>query len=130
MQIEDFIHRQEKTGQRILQLLVITNLFLFIVIFVLSLLNGIYHNIVGLIIMIILCVFIYYGGQISKWIYIVVNSLNIFSLFYALFAGVVASKAPILLNVVTIILLLVSILTSLVLIFSSSVKEFMYKQRY
>lgn len=130
MQIEDFIQSQEKTGKKTLRLLVITNLILFIVILVMSLLNGINHNIVGLIIMIFLSVFIYNGGQIAKWIYIVVNTLNIFSLFYAVFTGAFASQAPILLNVVTIIMLLVSILTSVVLIFSSSVKEFMYKQRY
>ena len=130
MQNEDFIQRQENMGRRMLQLLVVTNLTFFILILVMSLLNGIYHNMIGLIIMILVCIFIYFGGQVAKWIYIVINTINIFNLFYALFAGVIVSKASILLNAVTIMMLIVSILTSIILIFSSSVKEFMYKQRY
>ncbi|MDF2835591.1 MAG: hypothetical protein K0Q63_1231 [Paenibacillus sp.] len=129
MQTEDFIQKQETTGKRILQLLVITNLTLFIVILVMSLLSGIFHNIIGLIMMIILCIFIYNGGQIAKWIYIVANTLIVFNVFRALFAGVVYSSYA-LLDFITIVMLFISILTSLTLIFSANVKEFMYKQRY
>lgn len=130
MENEDLIQKQEKAGKRILLLLIIANLALFTLILVISLMGGIFHNWFGLIIMIVLCLFIYNGFQAAKWIYIVINSLNMINLFYALFAGVVASKASLLLNVITIIMLIFSILTTVVLIFSSSVREFMYKQRY
>ena len=82
--------------------------------------------------MIVLSVLIYNGGNIAKWIYIVINTLNVFALIYALTAGEILSKATVLsifLNVITIIMLVISIVTSIVLIFSNSVKDFMYKQR-
>lgn len=130
MPTEDFIEKQEKTGKRILQFVVITNLTLFVAILVTSLLDGIFHNIIGLIIMIIACLFIYNGGQISKWLYIVVNTINVLNLIFTLFAGTIISQASIFLNVITIMMLVVSIVTSVILIFSTSVKEFMYKQRF
>lgn len=80
--------------------------------------------------MIIACLFIYNVGQISKWLYIIVNTINVFNLILALFAGAIASQASIFLNVITVIMLLVSIITSVILLFSTSVKEFMYKQRF
>lgn len=132
MQVGDFIQRQEIKGKRILKTLVFVNLFFFILVLLLSLLNGIFNNFIGLIIMIVLCVLIYYGGNIAKWIYIVINTLNTFSLIYTLVFGEVISKAKdfaIFLNIVTIIMLIFSIVTSVILIFSSSVKDFMYKQR-
>jgi len=129
MQIEDYIQKHEIKGKKILQSLIVVNLILFTLILVLSMMNGIFKNMIGLIIMIILCLFIYKGGSIAKWIYIVINSLNIISLFGALMFGQVLSKAPTFLNIATIIMLCVSIITSIVLMISSSVKEFMYKQR-
>ncbi|AYB44875.1 Uncharacterised protein [Actinobacillus pleuropneumoniae] len=132
MQVEDFIQRQESKGKKILKTLVMMNLIFFIMVLLLSLLNGIFSNLFGVIIMIVLCVLIYFGGNIAKWIYIVINSLNIFALIYTLTAGNIVSKAKVLatfLNVVTILMLIISIVTSIVLIFSSSVKDFMYKQK-
>lgn len=127
--IEDYIQKQENKGKKILRYLIVINLILFSSILVLSMLNGIFENMIGLIIMIILCFFIYNGGNIAKWIYIVINTLNIISLFVALIYGQVISNTPVFLDALTIIMLCVSIITSIVLMFSSSVKEFMYKQR-
>lgn len=128
MSVEDFIEKQERKGKIILLLLVFVNISFFVTILIMSMLNGIYNNILGLIIMIVLCVLIYYGRQTAKWVYIAANALNIFSLVYALTVGSVVSRAPWILNVITITMILISIITIVVLIFSSSVKEFMYKQ--
>jgi hypothetical protein len=132
MQVEDFIQRQEIKGKRILKTLILLNMLFFVLVLLLSLLNGIFNNFIGLIIMIVLCMLIYYGGNIAKWIYIVINILNTFSLIYTLTVGEIVSRATILvilLNATTIMLFVLTIVTSAVLIFSSSVKEFMYKQR-
>ena len=129
MKIEDYIQKQENKGKKILQSLIVINVSLFSLILVLSMMSGIFKNMIGLIIMIILCLFIYKGGSIAKWIYIVINSLNIISLLGAVMFGQVLSKAPAFLNIATIIMLCISIITSIVLMISSSVKEFMYKQR-
>lgn len=128
----DFIQRQEIKGKRILRILVAVNFVFFIIELILSLMNGIFNNLIGLIIMIVLCVLIYYGGNIAKWVYIIINSLNILTMLYALFFGEIVSKAKdftTFINVVTIIMLVISIVTSIVLIFSSSVEDFMYKQK-
>ena len=82
--------------------------------------------------MIVLCVLIYYGGNKSKWIYIIINSMNLFLLVYTFLFGEVVSKVKyfeVLLNIVTIIMLFISIVTSVILIFSSSVKDFMHRQK-
>lgn len=132
MQADDFIHKQEMKGKRILKTLVLLNLVFLVLVLLLSLLNGILHNLIGLLIMIVLCVLIYYGGNVAKWIYIVLNTLNAFSLIIGLAFGEIRLNATIfagILNAATLILLLISIVTSAVLIFSSSVKEFMYKQK-
>lgn len=127
--MEDYIQKQEKQGKRILQLLIGTNMLLFLSVLVLSIRDGIYSNLFALIIMIILCVFIYKGGHVAKWIYIVLNTLNIGALVSAFLFGQVISKASTLLNVVTFLLLGVSVITSILLLVSSSVKDFMHKQR-
>lgn len=127
--MEDYIQKQEKQGKKILQLLIGTNMFLFLSALVLSIRDGIYSNLFALIIMIILCVFIYKGGHVAKWIYIVLNTLNIGALVSALLFGQVISKASTPLNVVTFCLLGVSVITSILLLVSSSVKDFMHKQR-
>lgn len=130
MENEDLIQKQEKAGKRILQSLIVTNIVLFAMIFIVSLKDGILGNLLGIIMMIILCLLIYNGFQAAKWIYIAINSFNILNLLYALFAGSIATKASLLLNVLTVIMLTLSIVTTVVLIFSGSVKDFMYKQRY
>lgn len=130
MENEDLIQKQEKAGKRFLQSLIVPNVVLFTMIFIVSLKDGIFGNLLGLIVMIILCLLIYNGFQAAKWIYIAINSFNLFNLLYALFAGSIATKASLLLNVLTVIMLTLSIVTTVVLIFSGSVKDFMYKQRY
>ncbi|NMO97715.1 hypothetical protein [Paenibacillus lemnae] len=128
----DYIQRQEKRGSRILESLIVVNILGFTIILLLSFINGMFFNMISLIIMIVLSMLIYYGGNIAKWVYITVNILNIFSMLYVLTAGIITSNAtlfPILLNTVTMLMQVISLVTSIVLIFSGSVKEFMYKQK-
>lgn len=129
MSHEDFIARQERLGKRMLQIIVICNLTLFAAILMMSLLNGIVHNLLGLLIMIVLCVWIYYGGKIAKWAYIVVNAFQMFSLLVVFTFGEVSSGAPAFLNMLTVVMLILSMVTCAVLLFSKSVNDFMYKQR-
>jgi len=129
MRTEDYIMKQERLGKKVLILLVVVNIILFTTILLLSLASGIYNNLVGNIVMIILCLFIYSGGQISKWIFVIINTLNISALLFSLLMGDVVSKAPYVLNVFTVIMLIVSVVSCIVLIFSKSVNEYMYKQK-
>lgn len=125
----DYIQKQENKGRIMLQSIVVANLLLFAAVLVLSMINGIFNNMLGLIIQMILCVFIYFGGNIAKWIYIVINSLNVLQIIVALMFGQIVSRAPTYLTIITIIMLMVSIASILLLILSSSVKDYMYKQR-
>ncbi|WP_054955568.1 hypothetical protein [Paenibacillus dakarensis] len=132
MQGEEYIQRQEMKGKTILKTVIFANLFFFILILVLSVLNGIFSNFISIIIQIVLCAFIYSGAKLAKWIYIIMNTLNIFSVMYAVAVGQVTSRAEVFeafLNVITIIMLVLSIVTIAILLFSSSVKDFMYRQR-
>lgn len=104
-------------------------MLIFTLLLIMSLMNGVFKSTIPIVIILILCLFIYHGGNIAKWIYIVINAINIISLLAALLYGQVISNVPLYLNVITILTLAVSLTTIIVLIFSSSVKEFMYKQR-
>src|SRR5690606_3731599 len=101
LQVEDYIQKQENKGKKTLQFLIIINMILFTLVLIISLMNGVFKNIISIIIILILCLFIYYGGNIAKWIYIVINAINIISLLAALLYGQVMSNVPVYLNLIT-----------------------------
>lgn len=124
-----YIVKQERIGRILLRSIVITNLAIFSLSLFLSLFNGIFKNLLGIIIMIILSAAIYSGGKTVKWIYIVISSLNIFAVLYTLMFGEVIARIPLIYNITTIVMLVVSAVSCMLLLFSTSVNEFMFKQR-
>lgn len=127
----DYIEKQERTRKRVLLILVILNICFFGLFFVVSLLNGSFSGILSSIIMIVLCLFIYIGGNSAKWIYVVFTALNLISILMSL----VAEGRPVDVNMLVLVMIasfismLIPVITSMILIFSVSVNEFMYKQR-
>lgn len=127
----DYIQKHERTGNRILLALVIVNILFYGLSLVVSFLNGSFSGVIHSIIMAVLCLFIYVGGMSAKWIYVILTALNLVAILMTLFAD----GRPVYVNTLLFVMiaifinLLIPVTTSLILIFSTSVNEFMYKQR-
>jgi len=123
---EDFIDRQVIRGGILLRTFTILNVIFILVNMVLSLANGI-NNLIGSLLMLFICFFIYYGSSKAKWFFIIVTCFNVFGLFFAL-AEVGVANVPLILWLVYGLSIISNVSTSAILIFSASVNEFIYKQ--
>lgn len=124
LSVEETNSNHEEVGQQNFRLLVIANLLFFIAMLVASLRNNLYQLMFGSIIMILICVTIFRGGRIAKWIYIGISLSYSAILVYVLATGfVLLTDMALVLNMVTIAMFVVTVSTSVLFIFTEILRN-------
>lgn len=115
---------QEEVDQRNFRLLVLFNLLFFFAMLATSIFNDVYNIMFGSIVMILICVSIYRGGRIARWVYIVITVLYNAMILSALAMGRAGwINMDTVLNMMTITIIVITLATSVLFVFAGSLRN-------
>ncbi len=126
--MNDFIAQQYRRGRTLARGLTLLNLALILIVEILSLREGVYSNLLGSIVWIVICIGIYLGSVKAKWVFIVFSILNMLLFICGLLLSTISGQFTTGLFIVSILTLVCQLVTSILLISSSSVNDFLYRQ--
>ncbi|WP_314587618.1 hypothetical protein [Paenibacillus terrigena] len=126
--MNDFIAQQYRRGRQLARGLTLLNLALILIVEILSLREGVYSNLIGSIVWIVICIGIYLGSVKAKWVFIVFTILNMLLFICGLLLGAISGPFSTSLFIFSIITLVCQLMTSILLLCSSSVNDFLYRQ--
>src|SRR5690606_19481041 len=126
---EDYIARLERLGNLRLRLVLTINAALFAIMFIIRMVSGNGWQVLGMIVMIVLCVLIYYGSQAARWSYVAITAAVLSARLIPILNSRDTYMHPAPPNAVTIALYIVLVATSYALNFSASMHDAMRKHR-